>query len=149
MAHPPEFDHLKDIFQAGLNRADPYQMVIDTVRLEGDQLHLRTDTGPLEVDLAQFDRIVILGWGKASARMAHALETILGDRISEGLVVTAYGHTASLNRVKLWQAGHPVPDENSLRAGEALKKHAIAAGERTLVINLISGGGSAFVECLV
>jgi len=136
---------LKDIFTAALHRIDPYQMITNHVRLEGDTLVVDMEEGSRRVDLARFERILLLGGGKASAPMARAFEELLGDRIASGLVVVKYGHTDALARIKQLESGHPVPDENGVAAARRLAELAAGADERTLVITCISGGGSALL----
>jgi hydroxypyruvate reductase len=75
--------------------------------------------------------------------MAEALEEILGDRITCGLVVVKDGYTAPTRRIRLVEAGHPVPDARGLRAAQELLELARDARENDLVVVLISGGGSA------
>ncbi len=140
-----EFQHLREIFQAALDRVDPYKMIRTHVTLDGDRLEVAFDGQRHEVDLASYDRILVLGAGKASARMAKAVEDILGDRITAGLVVVKYGHGESLTRVEVVEAGHPTPDENGVAAARRIADLARQAGCRTLILNLISGGGSALL----
>ena len=78
--------------------------------------------------------------------MASALEMILGARISRGIVSVKYGHTAKLDLIEMIEAGHPVPDENSAAAAAKIADLAREADENTLVISLISGGGSALIS---
>jgi hydroxypyruvate reductase len=99
--------------------------------------------GPLVIDLDRVRRIVVLGCGKASAWMAEALEAMLGDRISDGLVVVKDDHRRPLARIRLAEAGHPVPDARGQAASAALVDLARGAGAEDLVVFLVSGGGSA------
>jgi glycerate 2-kinase len=138
-------EHLKAIFRAALNRVDPYKMLIDHVRAEGGKLVVAFDGQRHEVDLNLYEEIVVLGAGKASASMARAIEDILAERISAGLVVTKYGHAEPLKQIEVVEAGHPTPDENGVEAARRIAGLARQAGERTLVLNLISGGGSALL----
>jgi len=140
-----EYDQLRSIFEAALTRIDPYRMLLDHVRLEGERLVVAFDGVRHEVDLARFSRVLVLGCGKASSRMALALEEILGGRIGGGLVCTKYGHTEPLARIEQAEAAHPVPDEAGVRAAERIAGLARGADEKTLVITLISGGGSALL----
>jgi len=145
-----EFDHLREIFEAALTRIDPYRMLVNHMRLEGDRLVVAFEGVRHEVDLARFKRVLVLGCGKASSRMALALEEILGecaDRGMElgGLVCTKYGHTEKLTRIGQAEAAHPVPDEAGVAAAQRIAALARAADEKTLVVNLISGGGSALL----
>ena len=136
---------LQAIFQAGLERVNPYQMIRYHVRLLGTVLEIELEDVHQSLDLKAFERIVLLGAGKATAPMAQAFEDILGDRISRGLIVVKYGHTVPLRRVETIEAGHPEPDENGVRGASGLMDLAAEADARTLVITLISGGGSALL----
>ena len=140
-----EHDHLKAIFEAALHRIDPYQMLIDHVRLEGDMLMAAFDGTQNEINISSYQRILVLGCGKASSRMALAMEVILGNRLSGGLVCTKYGHTELLTIIEQVEAAHPVPDEAGVRAANRMAQLAREADEHTLVITLISGGGSALL----
>ena len=75
--------------------------------------------------------------------MARALEEILGARLSEGAVVTKYGHAQRLEQIRVIEAAHPVPDANSVSGARELCDIASEANEHTLILSLISGGGSA------
>ena len=92
-------------------------------------------------------RVILVAIGKAAWSMANAAKKALGDRISDGLVITKYGHgRGDIPGLDLFEAGHPVPDENSFRATEAaLAKTAGLSAEDTVLL-LLSGGGSALFE---
>ena len=98
----------------------------------------------------QFDpegRIVLVALGKAAWQMARAAHEALGDRISDGIVITKYDHVkGELGRLRLREAGHPVPDENSFKATEEAIAAVSGLGPRDSVLLLISGGGSALFE---
>jgi len=74
----PQFQKLKSIFEAALSRIDPYGMLMDRMRVEGTHLIIEFEGARHEADLSRFTRILVLGCGKASARMAKAVEEILG-----------------------------------------------------------------------
>ena len=131
------------IFRAGVQRVDPRPMVRKAINLEGSLLTIQTDAGRQSWDLSNFDRILVLGFGKASARMALGLEDVLDKRIDGGLVAVKHGHGEHLTYIELIEASHPVPDESSALAARRILSLAKAADERTLVILLVSGGGSA------
>jgi hydroxypyruvate reductase len=135
----------ESIFRAALDRVDPVTMLRRVLRLRGELLEVATELGGSTCDLSAFDRVVVTGMGKASARMALGLEEVLGDRIDDGLVVVKTGHVERLRRVRLVEASHPVPDATSVRAADELLAFARGLDERTLVITLISGGGSALL----
>lgn len=136
---------LESIFQTGLDRVDPERMVADCVRLDGDVLEVNSGAQTERIDLSGFSRTLVVGAGKATASMARGIEQVLGDRISAGLISVKYEHTASLERIELIDAGHPVPDERGVEAASRIAAIADEADEHTLVIVLISGGGSALL----
>jgi len=120
------------------------------------QRHVRREGNTLTVagrryDLSDYEHLFVVGGGKAAAPMVAALAGILGDRLTAGAVVTKYGHTISKSpnlqstNLQIIEAGHPVPDENSVRGAQAVADCAASATERDLVICLISGGGSALL----
>ena len=85
---------LLEIFRAALSAVDPFNAVNRALQRSGNELHL-SDGG--RSDLANYDRVIVVGAGKATARMAAAVESSLGDRISGGAVVVKYGHGAPLS----------------------------------------------------
>jgi hydroxypyruvate reductase len=98
-----------------------------------------------EYDLKQIENIYVVGAGKAAAPMALAVEQILGNRISEGLINTKHGHGLPLNRIELKEAGHPLPDEAGMQGAETILSLIEKAKDEDLIICLISGGGSALL----
>ncbi len=139
-------NELRKIVDESLARVNPYDMIESTVTLEGSTLNIDTDAVHDTVDLDLFDRILVMGAGKASAPMARAIEDILGDRVTDGFVSVKDGHLDTLSRIRIHEAGHPIPDDRSVEAGTEMLELARAADRRTLCIVLISGGGSALVE---
>src|SRR6056297_834957 len=91
----------------------------------------------------------LLSIGKAAWDMAYAAYAFLGNGLNSGLVVTKYGHSkGKIGPFDIIEAGHPIPDENSLKAGAyAMKKIAKLSQEDEMLL-LISGGGSALFEVL-
>lgn len=137
---------LERIFRAGLGRVDPYRMIKDRLFLQGSSLVVRTEQDAVIFDLSRYDRIIVLGTGKATAKMALAVEELLGDRITDGLISVKAGHTEPLGRIRIIEAGHPVPDERSIRAARETAALAEKGDASTLFINLVSGGGSALLS---
>ncbi|WP_054698905.1 glycerate-2-kinase family protein [Desulfosarcina cetonica] len=99
--------------------------------------------GDVAYGLNHLGRILVVGIGKAAAAMARAVEAVLGDRITDGLIITKVGHAMPLKHCRVMEAAHPVPDENGVRATRALLEIVAAAAPDDLLICLISGGGSA------
>ena len=91
--------------------------------------------------------LYLLAIGKAAWSMAEAAAEILGDRIIEGIVITKYGHVqGELKNTASYEAGHPIPDENSLKATRKALELADRLTADDRLIFLISGGGSALFE---
>jgi glycerate 2-kinase len=122
-------EHLRQIARAAIASVDPDRIVRETLR-EG-------------VDLPP--RVIVIGFGKAAYPMARAAEAVLGDRIEGGLIVTKPGRHPPLEKIRVLHGGHPVPDAASVRAAEEIAALADSVDEKTLVLVLVSGGGSSLV----
>ena len=93
------------------------------------------------------EKITLVAIGKAAWQMAKAACDQLGSKIEKGIVITKYGHAKHpIDRITLYEAGHPVPDENSYRATAAAIEMVSGLTSDDLVLFLISGGGSALFE---
>ncbi len=139
------FHDLKTIFTRAVDSVNPENLIRDRLNINGYRLTITSEGVNLDIDLRAYTRIVVIGAGKATARMAKAVEAICGDRITEGLISVKYGHTEPLSIIETIEAGHPVPDFNSLHAAARILEIADRADEQTLILNLISGGGSALL----
>jgi len=122
--------------------ADPYKSV--SSRFSERSIFQMTTS----IELDGFRRIFVVGAGKASGMMAKAVEDRLGESISEGWVnvPAKTERMISLSKIRLNPAGHPIPDEGSVRGAKEILRIASTAGKDDLVIVLISGGGSALME---
>ncbi|MBU1343482.1 MAG: glycerate kinase [Proteobacteria bacterium] len=130
-----------DIFKAGLKAVDPKLCMHRCCKREENILTVSHRS----YDLNNFERIIVIGAGKAGASMACAMEEILQDRLTAGIVIVKYDHVEKLKKITLVQAGHPLPDANGVAGAEKLLALARQADEKTLIICLISGGGSALM----
>jgi hydroxypyruvate reductase len=135
------------LFDAAVKRVDPYEAVKRSVRVDERTLVLAGQGGSSEttLPLETFEGVYVIGGGKATAPMAKAIEEILGDRISGGMVVVKYGFTEPLEHLEIIEAGHPVPDRNGEEGAGKILEILKGTGESDLVISLISGGGSALL----
>jgi len=143
------------IFNAGLEAVKPEACIHGWCRLENNIFFVNQQA----YDLDKFEKIVVIGAGKAGGSMARAIEEIFKSRISSGIVIVKYGHVKALDtispgsfndrslsgRIEIVEAAHPVPDENGVSGAEKLLKAVEKADKNTLVICLISGGGSALM----
>lgn len=92
-------------------------------------------------------KLLVIGAGKASARMGEALESVWGQdgSMCEGLIITRYGYERPLRGIQLKSASHPVPDEAGLQATRDLRALLDKADKNTFILALISGGGSSLM----
>jgi hydroxypyruvate reductase len=123
------------IWRAALAAGDVAPLVTGVLRRDGDRILIADRPCP--------SRVRVVGCGKASGAMALAVEAVLDERIVDGLVVVKDGYTAPTRRIRLVEAGHPVPDARGEAAALAIVDRVRAASADELVLVLVSGGGSA------
>ncbi len=100
----------------------------------------------LELKMPQ-GKLVTVAIGKAAWQMARAAADVLGESVCDGVVITKYGHSkGDIGNMRIFEAGHPVPDANSYAATECAIELVKDLGEQDTVLFLISGGGSALFE---
>ena len=112
-------------------------------KLQHDRHYIKVDNDLY--DLGAFSRALVVSIGKAGHTMAEALAGIVGTGLS-GVVATSAPPPAQLFGFRYYAGGHPLPNEDSLRAGEAILRMLTGVTPETLVIFLISGGASAIAE---
>jgi len=159
----PDKGSILPVLTAALRAVDPAQAVRAHLALAGDRLQI----GAREYELSDAGRIFVIGGGKAAAPMAAAVASILGHRITHGLVNVKYGHTAgstgwhvrfgraeaapartdwaATEPIQVLEAGHPVPDAAGQAGAEQMLACLQDLTEHDLVLVLISGGGSALL----
>jgi glycerate-2-kinase len=134
---------VSEIFYASLKAVDPY----DAVKGHLEKIRSVYMNGG-------FNRLLVAGFGKAACPMAGAIEDDLESIITGGAVITKYGHIkksekvevrSQKSKIKVFEAGHPLPDDNGVKGTEEIIKLLKNADEKTLVVYLISGGGSALM----
>ena len=107
------------IINAALYAVDPYQAVQKHLQKHGENL----TCGDKVYSLNNFERVRVIGFGKGSAPMAYAIHSLLKNQLSDGLVIVKYGHTLppqnDISPIKIVEAGHPIPDESSLKHSRA------------------------------
>jgi glycerate 2-kinase len=119
------------IFKAALAAADPAVMVADALRRRRD--------------LGRYERIFVVGGGKAGGTMSRAAERVLAGKITAGCVAVKDGDPAKSRRIELRACGHPVPDERGVAAAARIAEICAEAGAGDLVLCLLSGGASALL----
>lgn len=132
------------IFQSAVQAVQPQYLLPRHMNFSGDVLQLGNRQFPADM----VKNIYLIGAGKAAAAMAREAELILGEKITAGVIVTKYDHGLPLQYVRCLEAGHPLPDEAGIKAGEEIAAILKNAGQDDIVIALISGGASALmVDC--
>ena len=131
----------RSLFLRTLVAIDPDTAINRKLRVQDDTLIVGAD----HTSLDKYSEVVIVGLGKASQAMAVAVERLLGDRIKRGILVANYRSKDTL-RSEVIVAGHPLPDRNSLKAAEKIIELLQSCDDKSLIIFLISGGGSSLVE---
>jgi len=130
--------HTVDIIEHAIRAADPYTATKKLIKLEDDAIHLNGKKYVLEGV-----KIYVIGAGKASQSIALALEEILGDRISEGIIALKKGEKPLLTKIKIIESSHPVPDENSFLAAKRIIEVSNKATENDIVFAVFTGGSSS------
>lgn len=145
LARLPQGALVRSVLAAAIQAVEPANAIHQHLRRVGKHL-LVADR---KYDLTSYSRIACLAIGKAAAAMSAAVAEILGERLTESLVVSKQallkGEQATSGRFQAIQGGHPVPDANSLQAGEYALQLCRSLSEEDLLICLISGGGSALL----
>ncbi|MEK6735112.1 MAG: glycerate kinase [Pseudomonadota bacterium] len=122
-------DYLLDSFKAAVNAADPVQRV------------------PHYLPTPPPGRTLVVGAGKAAAAMALAVENNWpADAALDGMVVTRYGHGLHTRKIKVIEAGHPLPDENGEAASRLILTAVKELQPTDLLLCLFSGGGSSLLS---
>lgn len=122
---------------------------VDTQKAIKEIMHLHRSTLTIEknkYDLDLYKNIYVIGGGKASCPMASAIEDVLGDRLSGGVVVTKYGHKQkNLSKIEIIEAGHPIPDENGIKGANKILELLKDIKRGDLIFILLSGGASSLL----
>ena len=127
--------------ESALNAVDPKQIIKSKLLLKNLTLHVNG----YSIDLKKFKNIYVIGGGKASGSMVEALEQVLGNSITKGLVNVPRSSKNKTDIIKLHEASHPIPDEAGVEGTRRMLKIAEQAKEDDLIICLISGGGSSLM----
>jgi len=130
-----------EIFFKALENVQADAAIQRHCKFDGKNLHI----GDREYCLEKYKNLFVVGAGKATASMASAMEDLIGDKITEGIITVKYGHVTDLNHIHLIEAGHPLPDKNGQHGAISILDLVKKAKKDDLVLCLISGGGSALM----
>jgi len=135
----PARDLALDCVEAGIEAAHPCQVVRSWVSLTDERLTV----GDATYDLSGYEDILLVGGGKATGTVATMLGEILGDRLTGGAIVTP--ESVSIPSVESFEGGHPVPNREGVAGARRVLELVNGTGEETLVLAVITGGGSALM----
>ena len=134
---------LINTIEAALKHVDPYELTKGLVELVDGQLRI----GNCKFDMDRLGKIRVVGAGKATYPIAKALEEILGNHISDGLIVVKEDETRTLSRIKVVRAGHPLPNESGFEAAQEIVKMSSNCRKEDLFLAAFTGGCSALMPC--
>jgi glycerate 2-kinase len=129
-----------DVVEYALESSDPYKAVLSSIRIDGDSVYVKG------IEVEARGRFHVIGFGKASRRMALALNDILGNRIVGGIVISPED-AGSIDSIEIVKGDHPIPKENTLKSSQKILEYIQGnVYEDDILFVLISGGGSALFE---
>lgn len=138
---PPQRDTARRIFQQALEQASIPKAFARHVSCERGILRVCEDL----YDLNAYSRVFVVSIGKAGHTLVEALESQVGSRL-EGIVASSVDPSSQVRGFRYFRGGHPTPNADSVRAAEAILKSLNAQTISSLVIFMLSGGGSAIAE---
>jgi glycerate-2-kinase len=130
---------IRNIFDESLLAVDPYKAVSRHVEYVLSLYNKK-----------KLNKLFVVSFGKAASLMARALVDGVGNILTKGIVITKYHHVGQqrfADTITVYESGHPIPDENGVQATGEVLKLLKEADDCTLVVFLISGGGSALLCC--
>jgi glycerate 2-kinase len=135
----------KNILKSALKAVDPYNLVFEQIKRKKNKLTFQSG---YELDLGKFNNVYLLGIGKGVAPMARAVSKVLDEKLISGDIIVKYEHGESVDKTTVHEAGHPIPDENTLIATSIVLNKLKNLSDTDLVFVLLTGGGSALFEKL-
>lgn len=128
-----------EIINAGIEAALVVPAMTKQIKISNNMMNIQKH----KWDLSGYEKIYVVGAGKASGDMALAMQKILGKRITKGIVIDT--KTRNLKKIKVIKGTHPLPSQANVKATHDIINLIKQASKNDLIINLISGGGSALL----
>jgi len=142
-----EGERISRMLAAAVNAVEPGEAVERAVTRIGNDLVIEGNV----FSLPEYERIFVVGIGKAASSMSTAIAKILGDCLHEGVILVKDGYGPKKDerradkRFLTLEAGHPIPDMRGVKGAQEITRLITSAGVKDLVLCLISGGGSALL----
>ncbi|MFZ1304186.1 MAG: glycerate-2-kinase family protein, partial [Ferruginibacter sp.] len=131
----------QEIFFSAINAVHPRSLMPQHVYIDKDVLHICGQ----KINLSSIDNLIVIAAGKAAPAMAREIEKQVRHLITKGICITKYGHALPLNKFNVFEAAHPVPDKNSILAGEIVLDTVQQLSANDIVLILLSGGASSLL----
>ncbi|MEK7635216.1 MAG: DUF4147 domain-containing protein [Patescibacteria group bacterium] len=133
-----------DILEAGLDAIDTEKILKRKISIKDCVLNI----DGYFFDLKSYERVFFVGIGKCALKGAQIIEDIFGNNLTEGIVidVKSGSEASDLKKIKYFEGTHPLPSEQNIEATKEILKMVENVTEKDLIINLISGGGSALFD---
>lgn len=143
MLDESQFKLIDELIRVALTAVDPENVVNNALDLKNSILKIQNQP----FDLSEFEHIYLIAFGKASLKMAKATDDLIGRFITGGIIVSKKKNSEIRlpDKYTCLVGGHPIPDQNSLESAQRILNLVKDAGNRDLIICLISGGGSALL----
>lgn len=139
LARSEQHEHALDAVKSGIDAAQPRTVIREQLDVSGEGISVAGD----EYDLSTYENVYVLGGGNAGGEAATALESLLGEVIDDGVIVT--DDPVQTTRIRTVEGTHPLPSNENVEGTRQLLEVADAAGKNDLVFAVISGGGSALM----
>lgn len=130
-----------ELFKAGINAVHPSKVLQKHLYVSDEHLVL----GDFKVEISHLNKLIVIAAGKAAAAMSKVSEDQIGNFISQGIYITKYDHQIPLSKFYTLEAGHPVPDNNSVLAVEKVLRLLQQLEKNDIVLLLLSGGASSLL----
>jgi len=134
------------IINSGLEAVKTEKIINEKVSLRRDILIIRDCKNKVrKINLRKYKKIVLIGFGKASSLMGKEIEKILGQRVSEGVVISTRKLVFRNKKIRMIKGTHPMPSLKNIKAAKRIVGLLKKLDKDDLVICLVSGGGSALL----
>lgn len=131
-----------EIIEAGLSSIQPEEIIQKNISLKDCTLNIQNQT----INLQEFKRVFLLGFGKGSARLSRNIEKLLGDFLTDGYVIDL--EDEQFNKIEFTKGTHPLPSEQNLNFTKLVLEKLSNLTHKDLVVVVVAGGGSAMFEYL-
>ncbi|MHA1835541.1 MAG: glycerate kinase type-2 family protein [Candidatus Odinarchaeia archaeon] len=130
-----------DLLEFGLEYVNPKNLLYNKLKVNNGNITV----DKIKIRIKNYENVYVIGMGKGSGFLAEALEELLGNFLTEGIVAVQSGTSSfyQTSKIRIVEGDHPIPGYNSVKAANSILEIIDKIGEKDLAIFLITGGGSA------